>query len=295
MLALGQLALDGLQHLADHFAAVAARRLDGLGEHRVAVGVAGAESDRSSSSLVEVVQPEAVGDRARRFPGFRARCGGCFVGCIDVQRAHVVQAVGQLDQDHAHIARHGQQHLAEVFGLGVALAWNSILSSLDTPSTSSATCLPKSFGDLRRGDGGVFHHVVQQRGDQGLGVELPAGQDVGDRQRMGDVGLRRICGIGPWCGLGGEFVGAPKGLAIGDAEVGDRRGQRGKVFRSPLFPSGVRLLEDFRTDQTFGDLAQGDDGRLVLVRVDLGRRAGVDLAGAVSRGQGQFQSGWGSI
>jgi hypothetical protein len=35
------------------------------------------------------------------------------------QGAHVVQPVGQLDQHHAHIRNHGQQHLAHVFGLAV--------------------------------------------------------------------------------------------------------------------------------------------------------------------------------
>ena len=36
-----------------------------------------------------------------------------------LQRAHVVQAVGQLDEDHAHVRHHGQQHLADVLGLAV--------------------------------------------------------------------------------------------------------------------------------------------------------------------------------
>ena len=34
-----------------------------------------------------------------------------------VHRAHVVQPVGQLDEDDAHVARHRQQHLAERLGL----------------------------------------------------------------------------------------------------------------------------------------------------------------------------------
>jgi hypothetical protein len=50
---------------------------------------------------------------------------------------------------------------------------------LDTPSTSSADHLAEALGDLRLGDVGVFHHVVQQRGAQRLTVELPAGQDLG--------------------------------------------------------------------------------------------------------------------
>ena len=34
-----------------------------------------------------------------------------------VERAHVVQAVGQLQQDDPDVIYHRQQHLAEVFGL----------------------------------------------------------------------------------------------------------------------------------------------------------------------------------
>ena len=36
-----------------------------------------------------------------------------------LQRAHVVQPVGQLDQHHAHVGHHGQQHLAHVLRLAV--------------------------------------------------------------------------------------------------------------------------------------------------------------------------------
>ncbi len=34
-----------------------------------------------------------------------------------VQRPHVVQAVGQLNQNHAHIVGQGEQHFPEVLGL----------------------------------------------------------------------------------------------------------------------------------------------------------------------------------
>ena len=36
-----------------------------------------------------------------------------------LQRAHVVQAVGELDQDDADVVDHGQEHLAEVLGLAL--------------------------------------------------------------------------------------------------------------------------------------------------------------------------------
>ena len=67
---------------------------------------------------VERVEAEAVGDRrvdverlARDALALRRR--------HRVERAHVVQAVGELDQDDAHVARHREQHLAEVLRLRV--------------------------------------------------------------------------------------------------------------------------------------------------------------------------------
>ena len=41
----------------------------------------------------------------------------CFSGRMDRMGAHIVQAVGQFDQNHPQIARHGDQQFAEVLGL----------------------------------------------------------------------------------------------------------------------------------------------------------------------------------
>ena len=65
---------------------------------------------------VQRVEAEPVGDRrvdverlARDALAMRRR--------HRVERAHVVQPVGELDQDDAHVARHREQHLAEALGL----------------------------------------------------------------------------------------------------------------------------------------------------------------------------------
>ena len=79
---------------------------------------------------------------------------------------------------------------------------NSIWSSLETPSTMSATGLPKRDLDLGLGDGGVLHHVVQERGGEPLRVEPPLRQDAGDRERMRDVRLARLAELAAVRGLG---------------------------------------------------------------------------------------------
>ena len=41
----------------------------------------------------------------------------CFSGGSALERAHVVQAVGELDEQDADVARHRDDHLADVLGL----------------------------------------------------------------------------------------------------------------------------------------------------------------------------------
>jgi hypothetical protein len=65
---------------------------------------------------------------------------------------------------------------------------NCSLSSLDTPSTSSATGAAEVLDQLLLGDARIFQHVVQQRRHHRRAVEPPVGQDLGDGQRMRDVG-----------------------------------------------------------------------------------------------------------
>ena len=57
-----------------------------------------------------------------------------------------------------------------------------------------------SISDFR--DGGVFHHVVQERGGKPLRVEPPLRQDARDRQRMRDVRLARLAELAAMGGVG---------------------------------------------------------------------------------------------
>jgi hypothetical protein len=64
---------------------------------------------------------------------------------------------------------------------------SSLLTAVDQLGHRLAE-LPADFG-LR--DGGVLHHVVQQRGSQCLRIEVQLGQDVRDRERMRNIGIAR--------------------------------------------------------------------------------------------------------
>ena len=73
----------------------------------------------------------------------------------------------------------------------VCSAVSSSRDSLVTPSTSSPISSPNSSVDLVAGDRGVLDHVVQQGGDDGRGVQPVFGQDAGDLDRMGEIGVAR--------------------------------------------------------------------------------------------------------
>ena len=112
-----------------------------------------------------------------------------------LDRAHVVQAVGELDEDDAQVARHRQQHLAEVLGLlRLAGCRSAARRAWSRPRPAPRTSRPKRFSTSASGDRRVLDHVVQQRGAGQRRVEPgleQVEQDAAHRHRVGDVGLAR--------------------------------------------------------------------------------------------------------
>ena len=72
---------------------------------------------------------EAVGHRRVNIKGFFGNAALLGFRLI-LQGPHVVQTVGQLDQDHPDIVRHGKQHLAEIFRLALFLGLEMDLADL---------------------------------------------------------------------------------------------------------------------------------------------------------------------
>ena len=113
-------------------------------------------------------------------------------GFVDVaQRAHIVQPVGQLHQQHADVAGDGQHQLAEILRLLGALGEDFQLGELGDAVHQIGDLLAEILLDVLIGDQRVLDRVVQQRGDDGGHVELELGQDGGHFQRMGEIGIAR--------------------------------------------------------------------------------------------------------
>ena len=167
--------------------ALAAQALDLVGELRVGEGVGVAEGEVFELAA-QLAHAEAVRERSVDLERL-ARDALLLLRAQVLERAHVVQAVGELDDDHAHVGDHGEQHLADVLGLVVFAVGELDLVELGDAFDDVRDLLAEALGDLGGGDVGVFDGVVQQAGGDGGGVHLQFGEDLRDFERMDDVGL----------------------------------------------------------------------------------------------------------
>ena len=78
---------------------------------------------------------------------------------------------------------------------------------------------PEQLLDPLDGGQGVLDDVVQEAGGNGHGVELHVRQEVGDGQRMDQVGLPGVAHLAPVL-EGREHIGPPEQLDVGVRAVG---------------------------------------------------------------------------
>ena len=106
-----------------------------------------------------------------------------------LERAHVVEAVGKLDDDDANVSDHGEQHLANVLGLMVLTVGELDFVELRDAFDDVGDLFAEAATDLLGRNVRIFNCVVQQaRGDRG-GVHLQVGENLGDFEGMDDVRL----------------------------------------------------------------------------------------------------------
>ena len=190
---------------AHRFTTIAERQADTRGNNPMAIRIHGFEAKILQLGL-EPVHAEALRDRRIDFERFKRNAAPRF-GLHRPQRAHVVQAIGQLDQDHAQIARHRQQHLAEAFCRGFLATLELQLVEFGDAINQFADRGAELGGQLFRTDRRILERIVEDRSDDRLDVEAQIGEDSGDSHRMGDVGLAAFAGL-PLVGLGAELISA---------------------------------------------------------------------------------------
>jgi len=215
-----------LLDLLDDLVAVAAgtphRGADALGTHRVH----GLEA-QVLEFHAHRMHAQAVGDGGVDFQGFLGDAAAFLAG-QHFQGAHVVQAVGELDQDHADVAGHGHGHLLEVFGLGLGFGLEVHLGQLADPVDQLGHGLAELGDQSFLGNAGVLDDIMQHRGHQALMVHVHVGEDVGYREGVGDVGFTAAPTLAVM-GLFGIEIGAANQVDLVRAEVG-RQAIRESVY-----------------------------------------------------------------
>ncbi len=127
------------------------------------------------------------------------------LGRNEAPRAGVVQPVRELDDEHADVLAHRDDHLAHGLGLG-AVAILQLVELRD--AVDEHRDLVAEVGtQLLEPVVGVFDGVMQQRGGKGLRADPEVGEDLRDRDRMRDVGLPALPGL-PGVRLVRDPVGA---------------------------------------------------------------------------------------
>ena len=115
-----------------------------------------------------------------------------------VERAHVVQAVGELDQDDPDVRGHRHEHLAVVLGLRLVARLEDDAGELGDAVDEAGDLVAERLADLVQRRGRVLDGVVQQGGAQRLGVQPHAGADLRHADRVHDevlAGLAALVGV----------------------------------------------------------------------------------------------------
>ena len=223
--------VQALAHVDEHpLEVLLALRRPGR-HHLLDLGVA-LRVQRGEGEVLELpahlLHPEPVGQRRVDVEGLLRRAPLLPLG-HDGERAHVVQPVGQLDQQDAPVVGHGDEHLADggrlLRLLGVELEPVELGHAVD----DAGHPLAEGLLDRLERQPGVLHGVVQEGGGHGLLVEAELGHDRRHGDRVRDVGLARAPEL-PLVGPGGGPAGLDDhgGVVLGAVagELGQQRGQQ---------------------------------------------------------------------
>ncbi len=181
-------------HLIDHIGALAAQEVQAGLDGGVRLGV-DLLKRQGLQLVLHLLHADAFGERGVNFHRFAGDAFAPRLVAHEMQGAHVVQAIGQLDQQHADVAAHRQHQLAEILRLLGAVGLQFQPGQLGDAIDEAGDFLAEPRLDFRQLDRRVLDHVMQQAGGDGGGIEPVARQDVGDGDGMGKYGspLSRRC------------------------------------------------------------------------------------------------------
>ena len=213
-------------HPSNHVIATGAGFGQRFAQHSVTPGVQEAKAQLLQFA-VGVVQSQSVGNGSVNLERFAADPPP-FAGRHITHGAHIVGAVGQLDQDDPHILGHGQEHFSKRFGLVLLTAVELEFFQLGQPVDKFGNGGAKSGDQFIFGDATVFHHIVHERRHDGLCVKTPFGALRGHCNGVCDVRIAVLSHLAQM-GFIGQFVGLAHQLSVSRAQVLQFAQQCGKA------------------------------------------------------------------
>ena len=143
--------------------------------------------------LLDFLHTETVGQGCVDLHGLQGGNTALVIG-LGIQGTHVVEAVAELDKDHADVLGHGQEHLPQCLDVSLLLVVDLKRHDLGQTLHQHGNVGPESLSDLLtvRFLAAVLHGIVQQSGADGVGIQLQAGHDLGYGDGVGDVGLTAV-------------------------------------------------------------------------------------------------------
>ena len=139
---------------------------------------------------------EAVGERRVDVERLLGDLPG-LLGRQEVERPHVVEAVGELDHQHAQVARHRDQHLAEVLRLALLARGEGELADLRDAVDEVGDLGAELALEIRLGGVRVLEDVVQEPRRHRGHVHLEVHEEAGHLERDGTGTARRRRAAGP--------------------------------------------------------------------------------------------------
>ena len=146
------------------------------------------------------VDSEPVGQRCVDVKGFLGDLH-LFLRGVILQGPHVVEPVGQFDQDNPDILDHGKNHLSEIFGLIFFRRSNGDAADLCQTIDQLGDFVTEVFPYLFKGGQCILHGIMKEAGGHAGDIQLELSQDSGHFHGMDQIGFSRRDGPGqggPW-------------------------------------------------------------------------------------------------
>ena len=117
-----------------------------------------------------------------------------------------MQAIRQLDQDHAYVLRHRQQNFLCVLGLFLDLVLELDVRHLADAIDQHRDIIAELARDQLAGGRGIFQYVMQDTGDDAFYIHVHLGKNPCHGNRVVNVGFARYPYLA-FVRLGAEQVG----------------------------------------------------------------------------------------